>query len=194
MLCPGAPSSVSDVKATSTASSVVISWTAPWSLDVTGVDHDIWYSVLIQNVTDEDKPIDIQCTNCTNITETHYTFTPDHLSPCHVFNVSVIPANGAGIGDITSDVTHCIQSCKCQEETSSPKSPETPPGTKSLSYFIYTCLISSFHTELNPRDDMPLAAGISAAVFFIILVVIIVFVIALLPLVSTKRRHSQVLF
>ena len=32
--------------------SINVSWTAPWSLDVTGVDPDIWYSVIIYNVTD----------------------------------------------------------------------------------------------------------------------------------------------
>ena len=90
---------VVNLRGTSDGSSVNISWRAPWSLDVTGVDHDIWYSVLIQNVTDEDRPTDIPCTDCTNITETHYTFTPDHLSPCHVYNFTIIPANGAGLGE-----------------------------------------------------------------------------------------------
>ena len=87
----GPPSSVTNLRASiSSGSSVNIFWTAPWSLDVTGVDHDIWYSVLIQNVTDEDRPTDILCTDCTNITETNYTFTPDHLSPCHVYNFTII--------------------------------------------------------------------------------------------------------
>ena len=96
----GLLSSVTNLRANiSSGSSVSISWTAPWSLDVTGVDHDIWYSVLIQNVTDEDRPTDILCTDCTNITETHYTFTPDHLSPCHVYNFAIIPANGVGLGE-----------------------------------------------------------------------------------------------
>ena len=83
------------------ASSVTISWSAPFSLDVTDVDPDIWYSVLIYNVTDENNPTAILCTDCINITETHYTFTPDYLSPCHVYNFSVIPLNGAGQGEKT---------------------------------------------------------------------------------------------
>ena len=95
----GPPSAVFDLKATSDSTSITISWEAPWSLDVTGVDHDIWYSVLIQNVTDENNPTPISCTDCTNITETVYTFTPDHLSPCHVYNFSVTPFNGAGQGE-----------------------------------------------------------------------------------------------
>ena len=97
-LCSGPPSAVVDLKATSDSTSITISWEAPWSLDVTGVDPDIWYSVLIQNVTDENNPTPISCTDCTNITETVYTFTPDHLSPCHVYKFSVTPFNGAGQG------------------------------------------------------------------------------------------------
>ena len=96
-LSSGPPSTVVDLKTTSNSTSITISWEAPWSLDVTGVDHDIWYSVLIQNVTDENNPTPISCTDCTNITETVYT--PDHLSPCHVYNFSVTPFNGAGQGE-----------------------------------------------------------------------------------------------
>ncbi|CAI8007193.1 hypothetical protein GBAR_LOCUS5098 [Geodia barretti] len=92
----------------SNASSVTISWSAPFSLDVTGVDPDIWYSVLIYNVTDENNPTAILCTDCINITETHYTFTPDYLSPCHVYNFSVIPLNGAGQGESSFNATTIV--------------------------------------------------------------------------------------
>ena len=95
----GPLSAATGLTATHNATSITISWEAPWSLDVTGVDHDIWYSVLIQNVTDENNPTPISCTDCTNITETVYTFTPDHLSPCHVYKFSVTPFNGAGQGE-----------------------------------------------------------------------------------------------
>ena len=95
-LSSGPPSTVVDLTVTHNSTSITISWEAPWSLDVTGVDHDIWYSVLIQNVTNLTT---ISCTDCTNITETVYTFTPDHLTPCHVYNFSVTSFNGAGQGE-----------------------------------------------------------------------------------------------
>ena len=101
-----------DLRASSNVSSVTISWTAPFSLDVTGVDPDIWYSVLIYNVTDENNPTAILCTDCINITETHYTFTPDYLSPCHVYNFSVIPVNGAGQGENSPHVSGYVLNCK----------------------------------------------------------------------------------
>ena len=102
----GPLSAVVDLRATGDGTgSVTISWSPPFSLDVTGVYPDIWYSVFIYNVTDENNPTAILCTNCTNITETHYTFTPDYFSPCHVYNFSVVPLNGAGQGESSGNVT-----------------------------------------------------------------------------------------
>ena len=94
-----------------------MSWTAPFSLDVTGVDPDIWYSVLIYNVTDEGNPTAISCTDCHNLTQTHYIFSPDYSCPCHNFTFTVIPYNGAGQGEISQNVTgrefftHILREC-----------------------------------------------------------------------------------
>ena len=84
----GLLSSVCELTAISTATTIIISWSAPFSLDVTDVDPDIWYSVLIYNVTD--NPTATPCADCINITETHYTFTPDYPSPCHKYIFTVI--------------------------------------------------------------------------------------------------------
>ena len=130
----GLLSSVGDLETYSSDSSITISWTAPFSLDVTDGDPTIYYSVLIYNVTDEDYPTVVSCTDCINITETHYNFTPDHLSsclPCHKYNFTVIPYNGAGQGESSQNVsgngnhtnihmhmctftcTYCIINCSC---------------------------------------------------------------------------------
>ena len=85
-------------------SSLTISWTPPFSLDVTGVDPDIWYSVFIYNVTEENKPTAILCTN---ITEIHYIFTSDYITHCDVYSVTVTPFNGAGQGESSPNVTRC---------------------------------------------------------------------------------------
>ena len=100
LILTGILSFVGDLTATTSESSIIISWTAPFSLDVTGVDPDIWYSVLIYNETDI-----ISCTDCMNITETTYTFTPDYPSPCHKYIFTVIPLNGAGQGHTSGNVT-----------------------------------------------------------------------------------------
>ena len=81
------------------ASSINVSWSAPFSLDVTDVDPDIWYSVLIYNVTDEENSTAVPCTDCHNLTQTHYIFSPDYPSPCHKYTFTVIPYNGAGQGE-----------------------------------------------------------------------------------------------
>ena len=97
-----------------------MSWTAPFSLDVTGVDPDIWYSVLIYNVTDEENPTAIPCTDCHSLTQTHYIFSPHYPSPCHKYTFTVIPYNGAGQGEISQNLTareflhilcECIGTC-----------------------------------------------------------------------------------
>ena len=66
-----------------------LSRSPPFSLDVTGVDPDIWYSVLISNVTDEDNPTVVSCTDCHNLIQPHYTFTPANSSPCHKYSFTV---------------------------------------------------------------------------------------------------------
>ena len=95
--------SVVDLETNSNASSINVSWTAPFSLDVTDVDPDTWYSILIYNVTDDNLTA-IPCADCNNFAETHYIFTPDHSSPCHKYNFTVIPQNGVGNGSFSSIV------------------------------------------------------------------------------------------
>ena len=117
MLCTGMVnffigllSSVVILDTDSSTSSVTISWVAPFSLDVTDMDPDVWYSILIYNVTDEDNPTAVLCTDCHNLTQTHYIFSPDHPSPCHKYNFTVIPYNGAGQGESQSATQFIIGS------------------------------------------------------------------------------------
>ena len=97
--------SVDDLETNSNASSIIVSCTAPFSLDVTDVDPDIWYSILIYNVTD-DNLTDIPCADCNNFPGKKYIFTPDLTSPCHEYKFTVIPQNGVGNGLFRSVVGH----------------------------------------------------------------------------------------
>ena len=108
----GLLTSVGNLKAENSSTSITISWSAPFSLDVSGVDPDIWYTVLISNVTDEDHPTDVSCADCHNLTQTHYTFSPDLPSPCHKYKYTftVTPQNGVGNGMGSQPVTGNIAS------------------------------------------------------------------------------------
>ena len=100
----GELSSVRDLSISENAKSFNISWTPPFSLDITarGLGPDMWYSVLIYNVTDETNPVEIHCTDSDYITETYYIFTPDFFTHCHKYQFSIIPINGAGQGEASS--------------------------------------------------------------------------------------------
>ena len=86
----------SDIITSDNQRSLNISWTAPFSLDVTDSTPDVWYIVIIHNVTDEIPGIVVPY-HC-NITETCCVFTPSHPHPCHKYSFTVIPQNEAGDG------------------------------------------------------------------------------------------------
>ena len=106
-LTVGELSSVKDLSISENATSFNISWTPPFSLDVTDevFGPSMWYSVLIYNVTDETNTVEIHHTDCINITQTYYIFTPDYFTYCHKYQFSILPINGAGQGK-TSSITY----------------------------------------------------------------------------------------
>ena len=93
--------------------SILLSWSPPFSLDVTGVDPDIWYTVLISNVTDKDNPTAVPCSDCHNLTQPHYTFSTTNPSPCHKYSFAVVPQNGAGEGGISEPEEGAFTDSKC---------------------------------------------------------------------------------
>jgi hypothetical protein len=101
----GPPEAVSDLSVSENGSHVKVAWGAPFSLDVTGVEYDITYSILISNVTDETSPIPVACTVCHNLTLTHFTFSPPHPLHGHSFTFTVTPQNGAGSGPPSQSLT-----------------------------------------------------------------------------------------
>ena len=94
---------VGNLENRSSGRSVLISWTAPFSLDVTDEGPNISYILLIrvQNVTKGINSILAlrPHTNITHYTKTSYTFTPDDPDPCILYNFTVTPYNGAGQGE-----------------------------------------------------------------------------------------------
>ena len=101
----GQLSAVGDLSVISNANSVTISWSAPFSLDVTGV---IWYSVLVYNVTDENNTAIIFNFN---VTTRRYTFS-FHCPQKYL--ISVVAFNDVGLGTSDGSVSNCNdESCSC---------------------------------------------------------------------------------
>jgi hypothetical protein len=67
---------------------ILLSWTPPFSLDLTSVDPDIAYCVDVYNITDG-GPFHIS-SNC-NILSPSYTFTVENPDPRDQFEFSVTP-------------------------------------------------------------------------------------------------------
>ena len=88
-------SAVGSLSVTVQNSIIFLTWTAPFTLDITGVDPDITYCVGVVNSTSS-STLHSQC----GITETEYEYT--HSIPletvCHDYMVTVTPVNVVGNG------------------------------------------------------------------------------------------------
>ena len=68
--------------------SILITWTAPFSLDITDTDPDIWYSVTITTTGDRNN----NSLHRDNITDTFYNFTINEI-PNGMYQFEVISVN-----------------------------------------------------------------------------------------------------
>ena len=81
---------------------VLISWTAPFSLDITDSDPDTWYTVSIYTHTESHVSM-LPCNDCHNITQTFYNFTiTGNMSGMYQFDV--VPVNALGDGSESTRV------------------------------------------------------------------------------------------
>ena len=95
----GPPSGVSDLVALPQSSVINLTWTPPFSLDITGVDPDLWYRVEVYNITSGRTPL----TNLA-VSEPEFNFTVADATPCDQFEFKVTPVNGAGVGTTSEPV------------------------------------------------------------------------------------------
>jgi len=83
---------VSNLRSASLGQVIRLTWDAPFSLDITGVDPDIWYRV---DITVADDPL----STCNEISIPEVNFTMDNdTSLSVVYEFSVTSMNGAGNG------------------------------------------------------------------------------------------------
>ena len=71
-----------------------LSWTPPFTLDLTDVDPDLHYMIEITSTVAAEDRFTISCDDCS----TGYKFTANSSSPCDSFTFVVVPVNAAGNG------------------------------------------------------------------------------------------------
>ena len=96
---------------------ISISWSPPFTLNVTGIEPDIWYTVEVIDSTDNiSSPTPCSSPpyfNCYLLFGTNYTFYPDSPSPCNEYSFTIIPINGVGEGERSEEVNIVDTSGEC---------------------------------------------------------------------------------
>ena len=77
---------------------ILLTWTPPFSLDITGVDLDLWYCVEVYNISQGRVPLTANC----SVYETQFYFTAPNHSPCDLFEFRVFAVNPVGNGSVVS--------------------------------------------------------------------------------------------
>ena len=109
-MAAGSLGTVRDLTVQNDTNSISLSWRPPFSLNVTDTDPDVWYTVLVYNVTDKNNPLAIPYPSCQDIADTNCTFTAEGLiSPFHEFSFAVVSKNGVGNGKMSRNVTGAFQ-------------------------------------------------------------------------------------
>ena len=94
----GYPAAVGNLTVHSHQSSILLTWTPPFSLDITGVDPDLWYCVEVYHISRRGAPL---TTNC-SVYEPQFYFTAPNQSQCDLFEFRVIAVNRVGSGSLVS--------------------------------------------------------------------------------------------
>ena len=95
---------VSNLTTESLSQVIHLTWDAPFSLDITGVDLDIWYRV---DITVSDDPLSTYfISRVVNIPEFNFTMSDyNDTSTSVIYEFRVTPINGAGNGTTSARVT-----------------------------------------------------------------------------------------
>ena len=97
---------VSNLKSDSLGQVICLTWDAPPSLDITGVDPDIWYRV---DITVDNNPFNNSSGtipfNTYFVNTPEFNFTQGSANTSVIYQFKVTPINGAGNGTTSAPVT-----------------------------------------------------------------------------------------
>ena len=111
--CTGPPASVNNFKVTSTGRFTIhLNWIPPFTLNITGIEPDLWYIVEITNVTDPNNPNGIPCGECPLFYPWYNFILMDNGSVCDLFEFRVVPVNQAGNGSASESIAAQFHECK----------------------------------------------------------------------------------
>ena len=79
-------------------SSILLTWDPPFSLDITGVDPDLWYCVEVYNIS---RGGALLTSNC-SVYEPQFYFNATNPSSCHKFEFTAFAVNAVGNGSVAS--------------------------------------------------------------------------------------------
>ena len=110
----GLLAAVGDPQVNLVKGTLCLSWTPPFTLDITNMDPDLYYIIEITSTADAENPSTISCNNCSS----EYKFTVNNSSPCESFTFIVIPVNGAGNGTPSDPLLGSFVPGKCTNRNS----------------------------------------------------------------------------
>ena len=106
MSSSGLLDAVSSLTSGSFGQVIHLTWDAPPSLDITGVDPDIWYRV---DITVDNNPFNNSSDsipfNASFVNTPEFNFTHDSANTSVIYQFKVTPINGAGNGTTSAPVT-----------------------------------------------------------------------------------------
>jgi hypothetical protein len=167
MYVQGTLSAVVNARVRITEKSIIVFWVAPFSLNISHRDLDMWYSVFLKDKTEQRQ---ISCSNCTNIPETNFTL--NDLDQCHEYTVTIVPVNGAGEGE-----KYHIPFVNVPNSSSACNNSEDP-----------TVLVPKHEGETGEKGDSSLLIGLVGGACCIVFAVLVV---GLLALCVYKRKKQK---
>ena len=101
----GKPAAVSNLTSANLIDVICLTWEAPFTLDITGVDPDISYNISVVVVADSNDSTSLTGNFSVDTPEFNFTMDYPDTSTSVIYEFRVIPWNGAGEGPTSAPVS-----------------------------------------------------------------------------------------